>query len=164
MSSAVIAALATAIPAICAAIAGLIVAIKSNGTANTANQNVTSHIMTPHNNVGARVSPIETGDPVMSENPEVVSVDQPDEVAPEVAPEEAPNPLAPMPSPDQDGLALMGLRAPVVDAPLAEPVPGPVAPEGAPVPVAPPAGVPSPTQKDAVLAALDTLVNAIKNL
>lgn len=160
MSSAVIAALATAIPAICAAIAGLIVAIKSNGTANTANQNVTSHIMTPHNNVGTRVTPIETGVTAMSENPEVPA----EEVAPEVAPEEVPNPLAPVPSPDQDGLALMGLRAPVVDAPVAEPAPGPDAPEAAPVPVAPPAGLPSPTGKDAVLAALDSLVQAVKNL
>jgi hypothetical protein len=115
--------------------------------------------MTPHGIVADRIAPVETGVPIMSESeiapnaPEEV----PEEVASEVAPDQVPN--TPI-----DGLALMGLRAPVVDSAYGEPVPAADVPEGAPVPVAPPAGLPAPTQKDAVLAALESLVEAVKNL
>lgn len=79
-------------------------------------------------------------------------------------PDETTPPTQANPPTQIDGLALMGLRAPVTDVEQPEATPPTVVPEAAPTPVESVSAPATDDRKQAVLDALASLGDAIKNL
>lgn len=166
---------AVLIPAIVAFVGALTALIRVETANKTATKAVTSANQAQNTanianaRIGATKSDLNLAYPVMPEKEGTMPIENDvpfngteseQDVAPEVAPQHNP-PV------EIDGAALMGVRAPVTDP---EPVTPDVVPEPVPsaaVPLGGPSVAPEPPTEDRkarVLAALDSLAAAIKNL